>query len=139
MALTANLTSALFGILSSNAAEFLHAVKPVVGPVMAIKSATSMLTHQLKLIIIHEDGSLFLLDNAVQKKFKFYGLYVFFPQEPADQIATKCSRFGVSEFVCEGKPSLFTKVCPLPDKPTPLQAFKSRPVNTGDDPAWFPS
>lgn len=65
MALTANLTSALFGILSSNSAEFLHAVKPVVGPITAIKSATKMLTLQLKLVIIHEDGSMFLLDSAV--------------------------------------------------------------------------
>lgn len=62
-----------------------------------------MLARQLKLMITHEDGSLFLLNSAVKKKFKFYGFYVFFHQEPAYQIATICSRFGVSGPVCVGK------------------------------------
>lgn len=68
-----------------------------------------------------------------KKKIKFYGFYVFFPQEPADQIATICSRFGVSGPVHQGVSHFLISLI------TPLQAFKSRPVNTRDDPAWFPS
>lgn len=76
-----------------------------------------MLRLQLKLIIFHEDGSLFLLDSAVQKNVVFYGFCAFFHLEPEDQIAIICSRLAVAEMgllmgaVCADKASPCTKVC----------------------------
>lgn len=56
-----------------------------------------MLTLQLKLIMIHEDGSLFMLGSAVQKILFLYLFYVFYHLETEAQIVVICRRLDVAE------------------------------------------